>query len=253
MPYGLYLSAAGADVQSQRMEVISNNLANVDTPGFRRDVPIQRSRFAEAVQRGLMSPHAGGLDDIGGTTRLVETATDLGVGAYETTRMPSDLAIRDQPQTFFTVQRGETTFLTRAGDFRFDGAGSLRTSSGETVLGADGTPVTVDPAGGPWRFDPGGVLVQAGRRVPVGLVRVASRADLLKRGENLFEAVGPTTPVEPSTRSVESGVLEKSGVKPVQEMMHLLEASRAHEANIRLVQHQDQAMGSLIGRVLKAS
>ena len=253
MPYGMYLSAAGADVQSRRMEVISNNLANVDTPGFRRDIPLVKSRFAEAIERGLATPGSGGINDIGGGVDLVETATDLGVGSYQTTDTPTDLAIRDNPNSFFLVQQGDEKLLTRAGNFRFDTDGTLRTQSGGTVLSAEGGPIVLDSSGGPWRFDPGGMFTQAGQQVPIAVVEVGSRADLVKRGENLFESLAPPKSVDPANRAVESGMLEKSGVKPVSEMMHLMEAMRGHEANIRLVQHQDQAMGSLIGRILRAS
>ena len=53
MPYGLYISAEGAQVQSRRMEVIANNIANVDTVGFKRDLAVMQSRYAEAIERGI--------------------------------------------------------------------------------------------------------------------------------------------------------------------------------------------------------
>ena len=59
MPYGLYISAEGAQVQAQRLEVIANNIANADTVGFKRDLAVMQSRYSEAVGRGLASPGAG--------------------------------------------------------------------------------------------------------------------------------------------------------------------------------------------------
>ncbi len=59
MPYGVYLSAAGAHAQSHRMQVLSNNLANVDTPGFKPQQTILQVRFAEMIEEGITSPRDG--------------------------------------------------------------------------------------------------------------------------------------------------------------------------------------------------
>ena len=59
MPYGMYISAEGAQVQSRLLEVISNNLANVDTPGFKRELGIVQSRYAEAIQQGVEQAGSG--------------------------------------------------------------------------------------------------------------------------------------------------------------------------------------------------
>jgi flagellar basal body rod protein FlgG len=66
MPYGLYISAEGAQAQVARMEVIANNLANVETPGFKRDLAIFEARYAEAIEQGLQDPDTGELEDVGG-------------------------------------------------------------------------------------------------------------------------------------------------------------------------------------------
>jgi len=66
MPYGLYLSAEGAHAQSKRLEVIAHNLANVDTVGFKRELALFQSRFAEAIEQGMVSPGTGAIEDVGG-------------------------------------------------------------------------------------------------------------------------------------------------------------------------------------------
>ena len=70
MPYGMYISAEGAAAQSQRLEVIANNLANVDTAGFKQDVATFQARFAEAIQLGQAQAGDGSLNDIGGGVKM---------------------------------------------------------------------------------------------------------------------------------------------------------------------------------------
>ena len=74
MPYGMYISAEGAAAQAQRLEVIANNMANVDTAGFKQDVPLFQARFAEAIQRGQAQAGDHSINDIGGGVKIVGVA-----------------------------------------------------------------------------------------------------------------------------------------------------------------------------------
>ena len=151
MPYGLYISAEGAQVQSRRLDVIANNIANVDTVGFKRDLAVMQSRNAEAVERGLVSP-AGtdpwrGLNDVGGGVQFRQTVTDFSSGPLKKTGNPSDVAL--QGDGFFVVRKGQDRLLTRAGNFRLTAAGDLVTQQGYPVLGEGNTPIALEPHGGP--------------------------------------------------------------------------------------------------------
>src|SRR5689334_11730238 len=110
MPYGLYISAEGAHAQSRRMEVISNNLANVETPGFKRDLALFQSRYAEDVVAGNAMPGMGAAEDIGGGVWFRGTETDLSPGALKQTGIKSDFAINGDG--FFVVERGTEQLLT---------------------------------------------------------------------------------------------------------------------------------------------
>ena len=85
MSYGMYLSAEGAKVQSQRMEFIANNLANLETPGFKRDVPTFQARFAEAIQQGQATPGNQSANDVGGGVKMIEVETDFSGGTLRET------------------------------------------------------------------------------------------------------------------------------------------------------------------------
>jgi len=248
MNYGMYISAAGAAAQSERLQVLSNNLANVDTPGFKRELAIFQARHAEAIERGETVPGLGGIDDVGGGVRLAETLTDFETGAIRQTRVPTDIAI--EGEGFFLVEQDGEQFLTRAGNFHFSVDGQLQNEQGKNVMSADGNPIAIDPTL-PWRVLEDGSIEQEGDATQIAIVKPQSLGDLVKVGQNLFSPLAEVQNVEPGERNVKSGHLELSSVKPASEMMQLIETSRAYEANIRLIQNQDQMLGSLLGRVLR--
>ncbi|MBX7167070.1 MAG: flagellar basal-body rod protein FlgF [Pirellulales bacterium] len=249
MPYGLYLSAEGAAAQARRMEVISHNLANVDTTGFKRDLAVCQARYAETTARGLDEQGSGTINDLGGGVAVRETKTDFSNGPMQHTGLPTDLAINGRG--FFMIRKPEGDFLSRAGNFSLSGTGQLVTQEGYPVLDDAGTPVVITPDA-PWTFTPDGGVLQAGSRVNLALVEPESLGQLQKVGENLFAPGGELLPIAQGDRSVARGFIERSGVKPTLEMMDLIEASRAFEANVTLIKHQDQMIGGLTSRVLRA-
>ncbi len=248
MPYGLYVSAAGANAQSTRMQVLSNNLANVDTPGFKRELAVLQARYAAAIQNGEDTPGSGSINQVGGGMSVAETSTDFSPGPLKPTGLETDFAIGGDG--FFMIAQGKQELLTRAGNFLMADDGRLTTQQGYSVLSQEGAPLFVQP-GVPWRVHANGVLEQAGRRVAIGLVKPNHPSDLARAGENLFRPLAPTVPVNPEQRIVKQGFLEMSGVKPTLAMMELIETSRAYEANIKMIQNHDHVMGALVNRVLR--
>jgi flagellar basal-body rod protein FlgF/flagellar basal-body rod protein FlgG len=117
-------------------------------------------------------------------------------------------------------------------------------------MSANGEPVAIDPSL-PWNISETGGIEQAGVAQLLALVQPASLGDLVKVGENLFSPLADAAPVAASDRNVKSGYLEQSTVKPAIEMMELIETSRAYEANVRMIQSQDQMAGSLVSRLLR--
>lgn len=249
MPYGLYISAEGAQAQNLRMDVIANNLANVNTPGFKREAAVFQSRLAEAAQRGIVPPGIGAVDDLGGGVDSLATITEFGQGPVQATSVPTDMAINGDG--FFVVRRDGKDYLTRAGNFVLSPTGMLVTQHGEPVMSSEGTPVTIDPQLGPWQLTSDGAVAQGGDKLYLSLVRPRSYGDLVKTGDNLFAPLAPTVPVPPTERQVQGGYLESSGVQSVLEMTDMIETSRAFEANVNMIRNQDQILGELVSRVLK--
>ncbi len=249
MSYGMYVSAAGAATQQKRLEVLTNNLANVDTPGFKEVFSVIEARHSAPILRGETSPGTETLADIGGGVSIKETRTGFAPGPLRLTGNATDFSI--EGDGFFWVQQGAQRLLTRAGNFRLDANGNLLTQAGQQVLSQEGAPIILDPQGG-WDFEPGGIIRQGGQTWILGLVDPPTTDDLMRVGENLFRPLRPVEPVDRDQRNIKQGYLELSAVRPTLAMMELIETTRAFETNMRMIQNHDSAMGGLISRLLRA-
>ncbi|EMI22749.1 flagellar hook-basal body protein, FlgE/F/G [Rhodopirellula maiorica SM1] len=249
MPYGVYLSAAGANAQSHRLEVLSNNLANVQTPGYKPQQTILQARFAEMIEEGEVSPGLGGADDIGGGVTIQRSKTQFDQGPMKKTGRDTDFAINDS-ESFFVVQRGDERLMTRAGDFLFDNQGRMINPTGDQVIGSDGKNIQLDPTQ-PYQVGREGRIQQGQNRYEIMLAKPRSQGDLSHVGGNLFKPLADIDLVPPTERQVVAGQLEQSSVKPTMAMMELIETGRMYEANVQMIKNQDNVMGSLISRVLQ--
>ena len=249
MSYGLYMSAAGAHAQSHRMQVLSNNLANVDTPGFKPQQTVLQSRFAEMIAEGEVPAGLGGADDVGGGVTIDRAVTQFDMGAISRTGRQTDFAIEDD-QSFFVVRRDGEQLLTRAGNFLFDASGRLVTPRGDAVMSTAGDEIRINPTL-PYDIAAGGYIRQGNTNLALMLARPQSLGDLKMTDENHFVPGGTIEAVAPGMRRVQNGAIERSAVSPTAAMMEMIETTRVYEANVRLIQSQDSATGSLISRVLK--
>jgi len=244
----MYISAAGANSQSERLQVVTNNMANASTPGFKREIAIFQARHAEAIERGA-SPHTTTIDNLGGGVSMSETAIDFSIGTLKPTGNKADLAINGEG--FFQVDAAGEQMLTRAGNFHVSAAGELLTQQGHRVLTEDGEPLVLNP-NLDWQVEANGAISQAGQLQHLALVKPKSLGDLAKAGQNLFRPLADVEPIPLADRNVRGGHLELSSTNSTQEMMHLMESSRAYEANVKMIQNHDSIMGGLVSRLLRA-
>lgn len=232
---GLYTGASGMLAQLDRYDVIANNLANVSTPGYKRQEAI-----VEAFPTMLMYRVRDARDDqpaaigrVGTGALLSETVTRFDAGTLEQTDNPYDLAISGDG--YFAVATPRGVRYTRNGSFRADGNGRLVTMEGDAVLGSDGAPVSVAA------FDPAKVRVV---QVPAD--------DLVKEGDNLFRLRdGAPEPAATTDAKVLSGRLETSNVNPVTAMIDMLSALRAYEANQKVIQAMDDTLGKAVNEIAR--
>jgi flagellar basal body rod protein FlgG len=117
-------------------------------------------------------------------------------------------------------------------------------------MGNGGNTINIDPTQ-PFRVTPDGGIEQGGAKQLLMIGKPREVGDLTRVGDNLYRPLGSVDPVGPEARKIIHGHLEQSAIQPTAAMMELIEASRAYEANVRMIQNQDNVLGTLIGRVLR--
>lgn len=251
---GLYTATSGLVMQQKRTEVIANNLANIDTKGYKRDV----ATFSQYMANPSVSP-----DDmiraskynkmINATTRLDDISTSYSIGHLQETGREFDFALTN-PNAFFVVDTPFGIRFTRNGDFTVDSEGDLVTQEGFKVLSSTTQAQNVPVAQGS-RFtvsDTGDILVNG---VATGKIATAEFNDLTKLqkiGSNLFTAID-TLPEDSEFPGVEAGFLEGSNVNPMQEMVRMIEANRQFETYQKLITTIDDLNNKAINTVGAAS
>ncbi len=253
MLYGLYQSAVGADLQAIKMETISNNIANAGTTSFKRDLAVFSVRDQQAKIDGDLHEVPAHLQNHPGSAIIAETFTDFTQGSPTATGADFDVALLGPG--FFQVSDGDQTFLTRRGSFALNADSDLvQADSGLLVLDDSGEPISLPP-GFDVQFGQDGFVSsidpQTNEVIPIarlGLVQADDLRSLKKVGDSLYLAQGETVPAGAELR-VSQGFLESSGVNPIREMLGMIETSRGFEANMNLIQHQDNALAQLLQAV----
>lgn len=254
MNYGLYLSASGVLTNLYRQDVFANNLANVETVGFQRDLAAIRQRSAESVEgqfAGDVSHEL--LDRLGGGVFAGPQRISFAPGPQENTGGPLDVAINTE-KTFFNVATDKGIRLTRDGRFSRDAEGYLVTiAGGHRVLDDGDAPIELGE-GGEVIIDPSGRIFVEGQNVArLGLKSVSDTDQLTKRGQNLLGWTGAEDiRIDAPGATVRQGFVEASGVDPIQTLMNLIAATKAVSGNGNLIRYHDTLMDravNTLGRV----
>ncbi|MFD1953920.1 flagellar hook-basal body protein [Paenibacillus thailandensis] len=282
---GLYTAASGMVAQQRIHDTVTNNIANINTPGYKQENAVNRS-FPEMllsmtglndepvtkvgkVNTGVFAEEAPFLQlqgDLAETSRPLDFAlvSDLivpGVTFDASGKAVSeDGEVTYQPQAYFTVQNanGETRY-TRDGSFSLDPAGYLVTSNGDRVLGTNGQPI-VFPAGiaeeqleltADNRFIDSRTNADTGMQLLI--TRVNNPNDLVREGDGLYmyngeeDGIGPLGAGE--NAAVRQGYIERSNVDAAQAAVSLMSALRAYEANQKVVQFYDASLDKAVNSV----
>jgi flagellar basal-body rod protein FlgF len=226
------------------MDVIANNLANVSTPGFKREA----AKFEEYIT------HVRPAEDQKGP-QTVSFVKDAGVlrdssqGNIEATGATYDVALNGNG--YFQIQTPSGMRYTRDGHFSLDADGNLVTSEGYQVQG-DGGAITITPTDGDINIATDGSVssVINGASNQLGKIKVVDFADdsaLVKEGANLYST--SQDPTAPTNTGMRQGALESSNVQPVIEISHMIEVMRAYEATATLSKSQQDLMSQAIDKL----
>ncbi len=239
-----------------RQDVISNNLANANTVGFKQnrsvDIAFPTYLIARLHDQRLkvmdgtaeLRPSIGVM---GGGVIPQTVATDYSQGAHLETQSPLDFALNG-PGFFSVLGTNGKTFLTRDGNFSLDSNGRLVTKDGLPVLGhngeiyIDGTQVTADQEGN--------LTVDGKALDQLLIVKVKNENQLTKVGHSLFQ-VEAKNQVElmPEDVQVQQGFLEQSNVNSMSEMVNMIDTYRSYELNSRIIASYDHLMGEAASQI----
>jgi len=250
----MWISKTGVQAQDAKLQAIANNLANVNTVGFKRDRVVFEDMFYQVEQQpgtqradDTMSPSGV---QLGNGTRMVGTQKDFANGSLQTTNGSLDVAIIGSG--FLQVQRGDgSTAYTRAGQLQVDASGHLVNAQGLTVLPeitvpAKATAITISTTG----------LVSAtiaGSTAPSELGQITLAAfinptGLVALGDNLYQETAASgtpsesRPGENGAGTLKQGALEGSNVQVVEEMVDMIAAQRTYEMNTKVLTAADNML-----------
>lgn len=286
---GLYTAASGMLAQQRRHDAITNNVANMLTPGYKQDTAALRS-FPEMLIHLLEkgdSPEAKQIGALNTGVFVEEQLPMFTQGDLQETRQPGDLALISniqvqvggqnvvfdpsgkavvngeviyQPQAFFTVlgADGEPRY-TRDGRFRLNEAGQLVSVNGDPVLGVDEEPIIVNQSLDRVTITSNGQLValtEEGDPIVLGqllISRIDNPYDLIREGNGNYRLSDGAPAAVPAAAEdavqVRQGYLERSNVDAAQAMVDMMTALRLYEANQRVIQSYDQTLEKAVNEI----
>lgn len=245
---GLYTAYTGMINEQNRMDVLTNNLANSDTVGFKKEGATSQSFDAVLVDKikddseVASLPRRIGVGNPG--VKIGESYTDFSQGSFQVTSNSFDFALGGDG--FFTIEftnkAGETSNMyTRDGNFVVDGEGYIRTQNGDYVLGSKGR-IKVDP-NHPMTVEKNGQIYQNDRLVDTLKISDFDDYNYLEHyGENYFYPVEGGEPKAATNFDVYQGYLETANVSIVSEMVEMISVSKQYEANQKVIQTYDSSL-----------
>lgn len=271
---GLYTATAGMIALQRRHDTLTNNIANVNTPGYKQAETVQRSfpemlisrmeapsRAQMALGRSassLVGPLAAGVlseETIDNFAQgdIVETSNPFHLALWEE-NVPVDPDTGERPHAFFAVQTENGVRYTRNGEFTLNENNVLVSAEGFPVLDAAGNPIVIPDAnqfrvnldGTIVAYEPGGDAVELAQ---LGVVSVQDTDRLVRRGNGLYEWTGEVPLPQAAGVDVYQGFTERSNVNPQQAVVDLMQVVRLYEANQRVIQAFDRSLDKAVNEV----
>ena len=243
MSGSIYMATSGAEVQRLRLQILSNNLANINTTGFKEDKTIFRLADEDLQNSTSTDAASGSVNALGNAVIPMTTHIDFTKGPLQQTGSPFDVAI--DGDGFFSIQTEQGVRYTRNGAFSINSDGILTTADGDPVMG-EGGEITID--GSDVRFDGSGTVLVDGTAIDkLRVVSISDKAALHKVGKSLFQLDETQGSEEQLTYGgIQQGFLEGSNVNAVKAMTELIEVQRGYESYQKMI----QTMGEIDARVI---
>lgn len=220
-----YIALSKQMSMQRQMAVIANNLANMNTSGYKAE----RMVFREFITKPSETETLSFVQDFG-------LARDLTDGTPTMTGNPLDLAISGPAYFSLDTENGER--YTRHGRFQLNEVGQLVTGRGDIVLSNNGAPITIPPGSGSLTISADGTITGAnGPLGRVGLVEFENERNLKRSENNLYEANGENPQVAAESSMTQAN-LESSNVKPILEMTRMIDVHRSYRATQNFIKSE---------------
>ena len=245
---GLRTAETAMNIQMNRTNVLANNLANVNTTGFKKMLTQVTERAAPVDQNLGGGPTArpvpGNIRDL---ILDVRAPIDMTQGGLRETGGSTDVAL--QGEGLFKVRRDGGEYYTRSGAFTVNETRELVTMAGDQVLGAGG-PITL-PQGEILIRSDGSILVNGAEAGKLAVVTVDDPSRLRHVGTTLFATPDdmPARPLAAESVNIAQGVLEQSNVNPIDTMVGMIAAQRAFEMEAKVMQAADRTLDQAVNRL----
>ncbi len=236
---GIYTSATGMVAEMDRQNVVANNLANVDTVGFKRDNVVQQP-FAEIMINAYSKQTIKNIGSLGLGVQAVTEFCDFTNGNIVTTENPHDLAI--EGLGLFAVETNNGVKYTRGGNFTVDKDNFLVTKAGYNVLGQNG-PIRVE---GSFTVNQEGDIMQEG--TIIDRLQIFDPSGMVKAGEALYDNENPQIA---SKYQIIQGALERSNVNAIREMIQMINVTRTYDTNQRALMAHDETLGKAVNDLVR--
>ncbi|MFN8388902.1 MAG: flagellar hook-basal body protein [Bdellovibrionota bacterium] len=236
MDRGLYVATSGGLYSSRRVDVVANNIANVNTVGYKAERLVGRQQEFSDTLASVLPETARAKDDHARTPGVVHmsTVTDFTQGAIDYTGNPLNAALQNQNE-FFVVQTPQGEAYTKAGNFTLNSEGFIVTPDGKPVMG-EGGPIAVN--GGLPKIEGNGAVFVG--KEQVGKLRIAQFQDLktLKRTDGTRFTLGPggQPPSTAESPTLIPGAVETANIQVVEAIVDLINAQKSFEAYGKSVQ-----------------
>jgi len=231
----------------QWLDTVSNNLANVNTPGFKRDGMTFQATLQQVSANGGVGNAVGSISSGSVIASPYSTLGEL--GPMNVTGRPLDVALKTPGAMFAVRDASGKISYTRDGSFTLDHDGNVVTQTGLQVLDESKNPIQI-PVGGQPSISPDGTVTSTlkGATTVVGKLGAFS-GNLLKAGNNLYAdpSGAGTTPAEHAKFA--AGTLEGSNVNPVEAMLDLIKIGRSYELQQKSITQQDQLTQKLVSTI----
>lgn len=251
----LATALTGMQEDMNHLDRIAQNMTNMATPGFKREVVLSRP-FADVVDSVSAAADGAVTADVGASLHKPLILIDTSAGSLKPTGQPLDLALSGDG--FFEISTPQGLAYTRQGDFSVDAQGRLVTAAGDPVMGKSGeirlatrTPV-IDAAGNVTEPNAPATAAAANAGVPVAQVKVVRFADtkaMSHLGGGLLSPGAQPEVVADATARLHQGSLEASNTNTMQEMVQMMQTMRHFESMQKIAQGYDDLIGTAIQKL----